>query len=64
VGKTDGTRVIAVAALTVLLNSLFKNPEYSDLTIKCGAREWKAHKNIVCLQVPFFAKACNGVFKV
>jgi len=38
--------------------------KYSDLTIKCGKRTWSVHKVIVCLQSSFFAKACDGQFKV
>ncbi|KAK4958235.1 hypothetical protein LTR10_004661 [Elasticomyces elasticus] len=49
-----------------LVNSVkeqYKNPKYTDLTIKCGHREWQVHKFVVCSQSPFFAKACDGSFK-
>ncbi|KAK4503125.1 hypothetical protein PRZ48_006552 [Zasmidium cellare] len=41
------------------IDSLYKSQEYSDLTIKCGSREWQVHKAVVCTQSTFFAKACK-----
>ena len=40
------------------------NCKYSDLTIKCGQRSWKAHKIVVWPQSEFVAKACGGSYKV
>lgn len=40
--------------------SLHLSQEYSDLTVQCGAKEWKVHKAIVCSQSGFFKKACKG----
>ncbi|KAI9772811.1 MAG: hypothetical protein M1839_002284 [Geoglossum umbratile] len=36
---------------------------YSDLTICSGGQEYKVHKVVICLQSPFFAKACDGEFQ-
>ncbi|KAK3712285.1 hypothetical protein LTR37_009147 [Vermiconidia calcicola] len=46
------------------VKSMFETQEFSDLTIKCGHREWKLHKAIVCYRSTFFAKACSGGFIV
>jgi hypothetical protein len=45
------------------LKSMFNDPQYSDLTVKCEGRTWKVHKVVVCPQVRFFTKACDGRFK-
>ncbi|KAI9828220.1 MAG: hypothetical protein M1819_006810 [Sarea resinae] len=37
--------------------------QYSDLTIICGSRQFKVHRNIVCPQSKFFEVACNSGFK-
>ncbi|KAF5006209.1 hypothetical protein FDECE_7368 [Fusarium decemcellulare] len=36
---------------------------YSHLTIKCGDKQHRVHKALVCTRSPFFAKACSGPFK-
>ncbi|KAH9826501.1 hypothetical protein Tdes44962_MAKER00464 [Teratosphaeria destructans] len=54
-------RVAADDALRILL----KSGDYSDLRIKCGDKEFKVHKAIVCARSEYFAKACKpGAFKV
>ena len=45
-------------------SGLLGSGKYSDLTLKCGSRSWKVHKSVLCLQSDFFAKACDGTFKV
>ncbi|KAK3659701.1 hypothetical protein LTR56_001064 [Elasticomyces elasticus] len=45
------------------LKDTHANRKYTDLTIRCGDREWQVHKVVVCAQSPFFAKACDGSFK-
>ncbi|KAK5696414.1 hypothetical protein LTR17_024215 [Elasticomyces elasticus] len=43
---------------------LFRTSKYSDLTVTCGGLEWNVHKSIICTQSDFFAKACDGSFRV
>ncbi|KAK5710265.1 hypothetical protein LTR17_019035 [Elasticomyces elasticus] len=50
-------------SLTSAAEALWRTGKYSDLTIKCGDKQWAVHKAIVCMQSPFFAKACDGSFK-
>lgn len=46
------------------LSCLFLSEKFSDMTIRCGGREFKAHRAIVCPQCPFFDKAMTIGFKV
>lgn len=32
---------------------------YSDLTLRCGSKDFKVHKAVVCAQSEFFANACK-----
>lgn len=43
---------------------LLQTGKYSDLTVKCGAKEWQLHRFIVCEGTKFFAAACDGPFLV
>ena len=43
---------------------LLQTGKYSDLVIKCGAKEWNVHRSIVCEGSNFFAAACDGPFMV
>lgn len=45
-------------------SALLGSGKYSDLTLTFGSRSWKVHKSVLCLQSDFFAKACDGGFKV
>ncbi|KAH6958091.1 BTB/POZ protein [Fusarium avenaceum] len=47
------------AALSTLLGS----DKFSDMTIICGGREFKAHRAVVCTQSSFFDKAMCSNFK-
>ncbi|KAJ9644096.1 hypothetical protein H2199_003964 [Coniosporium tulheliwenetii] len=39
------------------------DPEYSDLTVRCGREVFYVHKYIVCNDLEYFKKACSGKFK-
>jgi hypothetical protein len=34
------------------------------MTIRCGGRDFKAHRAVVCSQSPFFDRALSGGFLV
>jgi hypothetical protein len=45
-------------------HSLLALDIFSDLTITCGEKEWKVHKNLLWIQSDYFRKLLNGDFKV
>jgi hypothetical protein len=47
-----------------LARSLLALDIFSDLTITCGEKEWKVHKNLLWIQSDYFRKLLNGNFKV
>ncbi|GAB1729040.1 hypothetical protein NU195Hw_g7886t1 [Hortaea werneckii] len=53
-----------VPSIKEALQKCFETGEYADMTITCSGRTWQVHKVVVCSQVPFFAKAVTGKFKV
>ncbi|MCJ1398716.1 hypothetical protein MMC11_001917 [Xylographa trunciseda] len=46
------------------LHKLLNNSDYSDFTVKCGAKTWRIHRAIVCSRSKYFKKVCDGDFKV
>ncbi|KAF1982460.1 hypothetical protein K402DRAFT_195539 [Aulographum hederae CBS 113979] len=48
-------------SLTYGLNSALESGQFSDLTIRGGGEEWKAHKVVMCPQSEYFAKACASL---
>lgn len=44
--------------------SAFRSETNSEVTITCGVRRWKAHRDVVCSGSKVFEKALNGGFKV
>jgi hypothetical protein len=47
-----------------LAKSLLALDVFSDLTITCGDKEWKVHKNLLWIQSDYFRKLLDGDFKV
>ncbi|KAM0442732.1 hypothetical protein ACHAQK_003787 [Fusarium lateritium] len=45
------------------MSTLLGNDKFSDMTIICGGREFKAHRAVVCTQSSFFDKAMSSNFK-
>lgn len=45
-----------------LLATMLDSGRYSDLTIKCGSKVFKVHRNVVCLQSRPLAAHVNGRF--
>jgi hypothetical protein len=46
------------------LSTLCGSDKFADMTIRCGGREFKAHRAIVCPQSSFFDRALSGGFAV
>ncbi|KAK3901776.1 BTB/POZ protein [Staphylotrichum tortipilum] len=44
------------------LSALLGSEKFSDMSIRCGGREFKAHRAIVCAQSRFFDRALTGGF--
>ena len=49
-------------SMTESLRDLFESSRYSDLAVRCGAKEFRLHRAIVCTRSKFFATACNGQY--
>ncbi|CZR56334.1 uncharacterized protein PAC_06222 [Phialocephala subalpina] len=52
-----------ISGLAAVSASLLETGLYSDLTIKCQGRIWKAHRNVVFLQSKPLAAHLSGAFK-
>ncbi|KAH6873632.1 hypothetical protein B0T10DRAFT_449832 [Thelonectria olida] len=57
--KLDGATSRAIQeALTAAQTGI-----YSDLTVRCGNKEYPVHKVLACTRFPFLAKACDGPYE-
>ncbi|KAM0553365.1 hypothetical protein ACHAPJ_007378 [Fusarium lateritium] len=54
---------ICIFSARAPIQGLFLNDKYSDITIVCGDREFKAHRAIVCTQCLFFENAFTSAPK-
>jgi hypothetical protein len=54
---------MTTAAYTKAVNVLLQSGKYSDLTLRCGGREFRVHRPIVCPHSPVFEAICSGEFK-
>jgi hypothetical protein len=43
---------------------LLESGLFSDVTVSCGERTWKLHRNILCSRSTWFEKALTGNFEV
>ncbi|KAK3896388.1 speckle-type POZ protein-like B, partial [Staphylotrichum tortipilum] len=53
---------LQVPSIYAGISALFGSEKFSDMTIRCGGREFKAHRAIVCPQSRFFDRALTGGF--
>ncbi len=60
----DAIEAFGLTSLYSALSSLLGSDKFSDMTIHCGDRAFKAHRAIVCSQSAFFDKALTGGFSV
>ncbi len=60
-GVVDDLRTTSVLAS---LSKLFLNEKFSDMSITCQGREFKAHRAVVCTQSAFFDRALSTSFMV
>jgi len=44
--------------------TLLETGRYSDLTVRCGGKNYLLHRAIVCPRFEFLTIACDGRFKV
>ncbi|KAK5165458.1 uncharacterized protein LTR77_008987 [Saxophila tyrrhenica] len=42
---------------------LWRSNDLSDLTVRCGGREWSVHRFVLCTQSKYFERAVEGGFK-
>ncbi|KAH8811099.1 hypothetical protein F5884DRAFT_830995 [Xylogone sp. PMI_703] len=54
---------LRTTALYSSIEKLLFNEKFSDMIIRCGGRDFKAHRAVVCTQSSFFDKALTGGFQ-
>ncbi|KAH8894295.1 POZ domain-containing protein [Thozetella sp. PMI_491] len=59
-GVVDELRTTAIFSS---ISKLFLSDKFTDMTIRCPGREFKAHRAVVCTQSTFFDKALTGGFE-
>lgn len=62
--EDDGIDAFCATSIHASLSKLLHSEKFSDMTIRCGGREFKAHRAIVCTQSSFFDRALSSNFKV
>ncbi|KAK4168492.1 hypothetical protein QBC43DRAFT_310321 [Cladorrhinum sp. PSN259] len=58
----DAIEAFGSTSIYSALSSFLGSDKFSDMTIRCGDRVFKAHRAIVCSQSAFFDKALTGGF--
>ncbi|WAO84987.1 BTB domain-containing protein [Fusarium falciforme] len=61
--EDDGIDAFCATSIHASLSKLLHSEKFSDMTIRCGGREFKAHRAIVCTQSSFFDRALSSNFK-
>ncbi|KAL2177482.1 uncharacterized protein P884DRAFT_269857 [Thermothelomyces heterothallicus CBS 202.75] len=61
-GEYDTIEDVRTTSLYSALSGLLTSGKFSDMIVRCGGREFKAHRAIVCPQSPFFDRAITGGF--
>ncbi|KAI8723182.1 BTB domain-containing protein [Fusarium sp. LHS14.1] len=61
--EDDGVDAFCATSIYASLSTLLHSEKFSDMTIRCGGREFKAHRAIVCTQSTFFDRALSSNFK-
>ncbi|EEU40679.1 uncharacterized protein NECHADRAFT_33838 [Fusarium vanettenii 77-13-4] len=61
--EDDGIDAFCSTSIHASLSTLLRSEKFSDMTIRCGGREFKAHRAIVCTQSTFFDRALSSNFK-
>lgn len=56
--------IVPVDYMLNFCHSVFNDPQFSDLTVKCDGHTWLVHKVIVCSRSTFFQAACGRGSKV
>ncbi|KAI8689635.1 BTB domain-containing protein [Fusarium sp. Ph1] len=61
--EEDGIDAFCATSIHASLSKLLHSEKFSDMTIRCGGREFKAHRAIICTQSSFFDRALSSNFK-
>lgn len=62
--ESDAVDDYSTSSIFASLSSFLFSDKFSDMTIVCGGREFRAHRVIVCSQSPFFHQALTNGFSV
>ncbi|KAJ4327196.1 Kelch-like protein 10 [Fusarium piperis] len=59
----DAIGAFCATSIYASLATLLQSEKFSDMTIRCGGRDFKAHRAVVCTQSSFFDRALSSNFK-
>lgn len=62
--KDEFDKDAAQKAAWASISKLQKDDCFTDLIVKCGGKEHKVHKNVLCATSDWFKTACTGRFIV
>ena len=55
--------VLVACSLAERNNRLFESGDYHDFVVRCGAKEFKVHRNIICPQSSVLRTLCDPLWK-